>query len=283
VDRLAVRHLVGPQRECKRIRQGRGLRRRLQHGRLHSLGPAGVKPRAHPAPSDLPFQGELPSGSFACSRVLDNTVLPAFVPAITVGGLGRVALPLTHEQAGGLRRVAEQAPFGASQPAGGSARLGVDAPMQRWVQLSGSTLPVTAPTTHLSKPHSPPPCRQGPCHGAGHHSAGRLSGGDGIKGRPRGLRVSKAGAAPEQQCITREPSTRPNAQLAKQHPRPPCVNLEDPSHPPPQKTPPGRRCQGAHRPQLAASAGQHPARGRGGVGHLGRRPYQRKPLQAATL
>jgi predicted 2-oxoglutarate/Fe(II)-dependent dioxygenase YbiX len=51
-----------------------------------------------------------PSGAFAFSGTVDK--VPAFAPAVTVEGLGRLVLPLCAEQAAALRAVAEPAPFG---------------------------------------------------------------------------------------------------------------------------------------------------------------------------
>jgi predicted 2-oxoglutarate/Fe(II)-dependent dioxygenase YbiX len=49
-------------------------------------------------------------GAFAFSGAVDN--VPAFAPAVTVEGLGRLVLPLCAEQAAALRAAAEPAPFG---------------------------------------------------------------------------------------------------------------------------------------------------------------------------
>lgn len=50
-----------------------------------------------------------PSGAFACDGSMQN--VPAYAPAVTVEGLGRLALPLCADQATALRAVAEPAPF----------------------------------------------------------------------------------------------------------------------------------------------------------------------------
>jgi predicted 2-oxoglutarate/Fe(II)-dependent dioxygenase YbiX len=51
-----------------------------------------------------------PSGAFACDGSMQN--VPAYAPAVTVEGVGRLALPLCADQATALRAVAEPAPFG---------------------------------------------------------------------------------------------------------------------------------------------------------------------------
>jgi hypothetical protein len=54
----------------------------------------------------------VPPTGFACSGKLQQPApLPTY-PAITVAGVGQLALPLSKEQAAGLKAVAEQAPHG---------------------------------------------------------------------------------------------------------------------------------------------------------------------------
>lgn len=59
----------------------------------------------------------VPPTRFACSGKLSQpppAPLPAY-PDITVAGVGRLALPLTQQQADSLKAVAEQAPHGRGQ------------------------------------------------------------------------------------------------------------------------------------------------------------------------
>ena len=52
-------------------------------------------------------------GKFACGGTVES--LPAFTPAVTVEGVGRLALPLCAEQAATLRAASQPAPYGKGQ------------------------------------------------------------------------------------------------------------------------------------------------------------------------
>lgn len=78
-----------------------------------------------------------PPGEFACSGVVSN--LPAFTPAVTVEGVGRLALPLCAEQAATLRAASEPAPYGKGHD------TVVDENVRRARQVPASRVSVAAP------------------------------------------------------------------------------------------------------------------------------------------
>lgn len=82
-------------------------------------------------------------GDFACSGVVSD--LPAFTPAVTVAGVGRLALPLCPEQAVTLRAASEPAPYGK-----GHATV-LDDTVRRARQVPASKVSIAKPwKRHLS-------------------------------------------------------------------------------------------------------------------------------------
>lgn len=75
-----------------------------------------------------------PSGAFACDGLMQN--VPAYAPAVTVEGVGRLALPLSADQAASLRAVAEPAPFGRG------TETVVDEAVRRALQVPAARLTV---------------------------------------------------------------------------------------------------------------------------------------------